>query len=433
MNILLIGSGGRENTFAWKIAQSPLCKKLYIAPGNAGTSAFGENIAINVTDFAGMQDFCVSHRIDLLVVGPEEPLVKGLRDRFQEDDRTRHIGIVGPGSDGAELEGSKDFSKKFMKKYGVPTAGYETFTKETASEGISYIHKQPLPIVLKADGLAAGKGVLICPSHEEAEREFKAMLLDEKFGAASRKVVIEEFLTGIELSVFVALDGSDFVILPEAKDYKRIGDGDSGPNTGGMGAVSPVPFADEAFMAKVSQRIVEPTLSGLKQEGIDYKGFIFIGLMNQDGEPFVIEYNVRMGDPETQAVLPRIKSDFVALLHGIANQELKNYSLELEDFITTTVVMVAGGYPGSYEKDKEITGLEPDGKNNALVFHAGTAVIESGAVVTQGGRVLGITGKGATLEEALDSAYTRVRQISWEGVNFRKDIGQDILHWNGND
>ncbi|MCC5939102.1 MAG: phosphoribosylamine--glycine ligase [Lunatimonas sp.] len=429
MNILLIGSGGREHTFAWKIAQSPLCEKLYIAPGNAGTQAFGENIAIQVSDFAKMQDFCLTNRVDLVVVGPEEPLVKGLRDLFQADDRTKHIGIVGPGKAGAELEGSKDFSKKFMKKYGIPTAAYETFTKETVEEGVSYIRKQQLPVVLKADGLAAGKGVLICPSHEEAESEFKSMLLEEKFGAASHKVVVEAFLSGIELSVFVALDGSDYVILPEAKDYKRIGDGDTGPNTGGMGAVSPVPFADAAFMQKVSERIVSPTLSGLKKEGIDYKGFIFIGLMNQDGDPFVIEYNVRMGDPETQAVLPRIKSDFVALLDGIANSKLAAYSLELEDYVTSTVVMVAGGYPGTYEKGRTITGLEDKTLEGALVFHAGTALSDSGEVISNGGRVLGITGKGKHLNEALDCAYRRVNQIHWEGVTFRRDIGQDILKW----
>lgn len=427
MNILLIGSGGREHTFAWKITQSPLCEKLYIAPGNAGTLAYGENVAIQVTDFARMQDFCLTNKIDLVVVGPEEPLVRGLRDIFQADDRTKHIGIVGPGKAGAELEGSKDFSKKFMKKYGVPNAAYETFTKETVEDGISYIRKQPLPVVLKADGLAAGKGVLICPSYEEAEKEFKSMLLEEKFGAASHKVVVEEFLSGIELSVFVALDGSDYVILPEAKDYKRIGDGDTGPNTGGMGAVSPVPFADAEFMRKVSDQVVSPTLAGLKKEGIDYKGFIFIGLMNRDGDPFVIEYNVRMGDPETQAVLPRIKSDFVALLDAIANTKLASYTLEIENLVTTTVVMVAGGYPDMYEKGDAITGLEEKGGEEALVFHAGTSRANSGEVVTNGGRVLGITGKGSNLTQALDSAYQRVNKIHWKGVNFRRDIGQDIL------
>ncbi|WP_209330467.1 phosphoribosylamine--glycine ligase [Lunatimonas salinarum] len=429
MNILLIGSGGREHTFAWKIAQSPLCEKLYIAPGNAGTKAFGENVAIHVTDFVKMQDFCVANHVEMVVVGPEEPLVKGLRDHFQADDRTKHIGIVGPGKAGAELEGSKDFSKKFMKKYGIPTAAYETFTKETVEEGISYIRKQQLPVVLKADGLAAGKGVLICPSHKEAESEFKSMLLEAKFGAASQKVVVEEFLSGIELSVFVALDGSDYVILPEAKDYKRIGDGDTGPNTGGMGAVSPVPFADADFMQKVSERIVSPTFKGLKEENIDYKGFIFIGLMNQGGDPFVIEYNVRMGDPETQAVLPRIKSDFVSLLEGIAKGNLRTYQLELEDFVSATVVMVAGGYPGDYEKGKPITGLTNTGNDRALVFHAGTALNQSGQVISNGGRVLGITGQGNDLSAALNSAYRRVNQIHWEGVNFRKDIGQDILQW----
>lgn len=427
MNVLLIGSGGREHTFAWKIAQSHHCQKLYIAPGNAGTTNLGENVDINVTDFAKMQDFCLTHQIDLVVVGPEEPLVKGLRDIFEADDRTKHIGIVGPGKAGAELEGSKDFSKQFMKKHYIPTAAYETFSKDSIDEGVAYIRKQKLPVVLKADGLAAGKGVLICATYEEAEEEFKEMLLHEKFGAASQKVVIEEFLTGIELSVFVALDGSSYAVLPEAKDYKRIGEGDTGPNTGGMGAVSPVPFADDAFMQKVRDRIVVPTLEGLKKEKIDYKGFLFIGLMNQQGDPYVIEYNVRMGDPETQAVLPRIKSDFLELLQGIAKGTLNGYTLELESIVTTTVVMVAGGYPDSYEKGKRIVGLAQSTGSDALVFHAGTALNTSGEVVSSGGRVLGITGKGASLLQALENAYTQVSNITWDGAYFRKDIGQDIL------
>lgn len=431
MKILLIGNGGREHTFAWKIAQSPRCEKLFIAPGNAGTSEVGENINIQVTDFDRMQSFCLENQIELVVVGPEEPLVKGIRDAFMANKETRHIGIVGPGQDGAKLEGSKDFSKAFMKKHGIPTAAYETFTKETLEEGLGFIKKQKLPIVLKADGLAAGKGVLICPSYEEAEKEFREMLLQDKFGAASQKVVIEEFLSGIELSVFVALDGSDYVVLPEAKDYKRIGEKDTGPNTGGMGAVSPVPFADQSFMQKVSERIVSPTLEGLKKEHIDYKGFLFIGLMNKDGDPFVIEYNVRMGDPETQAVLPRIKSDFLELLHAIANNTLKNYTLELEDFVTTTVVMVADGYPGKYDKGKVIKGLTSPTKSNNITFHAGTNVNSENEVVTNGGRVLGITGKGKNIEEALENAYARVDEISWEGVNFRRDIGQDILQVTG--
>ncbi|WP_439483909.1 phosphoribosylamine--glycine ligase [Cyclobacterium plantarum] len=428
MNILLIGSGGREHAFAWKIKQSTHCEKLWIAPGNAGTQALGENIDLSANDFEGIKHFCITNDIHLLVVGPEEPLVKGLRDFLALDPKTASLPIVGPGKAGAQLEGSKDFSKAFMNQYGIPTASHATFTQASLQEGIAYLKTQKLPIVLKADGLAAGKGVLICNSHEEAEKSFKDMLVGQKFGEASTKVVIETFLKGIELSVFVATDGESYKILPEAKDYKRIGEMDTGPNTGGMGAISPVPFADQAFMEKVEEKVIKPTVLGLKNSGIDFRGFLFIGLMNMDGEPFVIEYNVRMGDPETQAVLPRIESDFVSLLSAIADKKLRDYNLKTTATKTATVVMVAGGYPEAYEKGKVISGLEKDTLKQAITFHAGTKTRHPEAIVTNGGRVLGITGLGNTIEDAIKHAYERVNQINWEKVNYRKDIGQDILH-----
>tara|TARA_R110002049_G_scaffold40282_3_gene122894 strand:- start:5639 stop:7015 length:1377 start_codon:yes stop_codon:yes gene_type:complete len=427
MNILLIGSGGRENAFAWKIKQSEKCEKLWIAPGNAGSSAFGENISIGVNDFEGIKNFCLQNKVDLLVVGPEEPLVRGLRDYMAQIPEVAGIPIVGPGESGARLEGSKDFSKNFMMAHGIPTASYATFTSASLQEGVDYLKKQNLPIVLKADGLAAGKGVLICSSYEEAESSLKDMLIGQKFGDASTRVVIETFLTGIELSVFVATDGENYKILPEAKDYKRIGEGDTGPNTGGMGAISPVPFADKAFMEKVEERVVKPTISGLKKDGIDFRGFLFIGLMNMEGEPYVIEYNVRMGDPETQAVLPRIKSDFLELLIATANKTLIDYKLEIAPTKAATVVMVAGGYPEAYEKGKAISGLEETNIKQAITFHAGTKLDSADQVVTNGGRVLGITGLGDSVEKAIENAYLRVSEITWEKANYRKDIGQDIL------
>lgn len=427
MNILLIGSGGREHAFAIKIAASPKCKTLYVAPGNAGTAAIAENVPLKATDFEGLKKLILSKKIDMVVVGPEEPLVKGISDFLLDHPETKEVVVVGPSQKGAALEGSKDFSKQFMVRNTIPTASYDTFSKETINEGIDFIRSQRLPIVLKADGLAGGKGVLILESYEDAEKELKEMLLENKFGEASRNVVVEEFLSGIELSVFVATDGLNYKILPEAKDYKRIGEKDTGLNTGGMGAVSPVPFADEAFMKKVEEKVVKPTVEGLRHEAIDYKGFLFIGLMNVKGEPWVIEYNVRMGDPETQAVLPRVNSDFVELLYAVGTQTLSAYKLEVDAGATATVVMVAGGYPSTYAKGDKITGLNGRDNPKTFTFHAGTTADGAGNVLTNGGRVLGITGKGSNVKEAVTHAYDRVNEISWQNCYFRKDIGQDVL------
>ena len=425
MHILIIGSGGREHALSWKIRQSQKCENLFILPGNAGTSAIGRNVDIAIDDFERIGEFVLENDIAMMVIGPEAPLVKGITDYFKATQELNHIRIIGPGKNGAQLEGSKDFAKDFMQKYGIPTAGFKTFTKASLDEGLRYLEDLSLPIVLKADGLAAGKGVIIAQSREEASGVLTEMLVEKKFGEASAKVVIEAFLSGIELSVFVLTDGEDYVILPEAKDYKRIGDNDSGPNTGGMGAVSPVPFANHEFMRKVEKRIIQPTIAGLKKDGVDYCGFIFIGLMNVGGDPYVIEYNVRMGDPETQAVLPRIENDLVDLLEAAADKKLKNQNIKINPKTATTVVLVSGGYPGAYEKGFPITGA--DGIQETTVFHAGTRLGKENQVLTHGGRVLAITGMGETVQESLEKTYRDVNKISWEKVNFRKDIGQDIL------
>lgn len=426
MNILLIGSGGREHALAWKIRQSSRCNKLYIAPGNAGTAQEGTNINLAVNDFDGLASFCVKENIQLIVVGPEAPLVAGLRDYFEQRGDLSQIAIVGPGKAGAQLEGSKNFSKTFMLKYNIPTARARTFTSNQIQEAIAYLDEISAPYVIKADGLAAGKGVIITSDKNEAAAELRLMLSGEKFGHAGTTLLIEEYLAGIELSVFVLTDGNGYVILPEAKDYKRIGDGDTGPNTGGMGAVSPVPFADTTFMKKVEERIIMPTIRGLRSEGISYRGFIFIGLMNVQGNPYVIEYNCRMGDPETQVVMPRIESDLVDLLWKAATGTLNNTSIRVSQQTALTVVMASGGYPGEFEKNKIISGL--DKVTDALCFHAGTKEAE-GNIVTQGGRVLSITGLGMNLEAARNTAYNAVSRVSWSNAYFRKDIGADILNY----
>jgi phosphoribosylamine---glycine ligase len=426
MNILVIGNGGREHALAWKIKQSPRCGKLYVAPGNAGTALVAENVAIATDDFQGLGKFCLEKNIELVVVGPEAPLVDGIRDHFENDPALKNILMVGPDKTGAQLEGSKDFSKQFMVRNGIPTAKARTFTAADVNQAFDYISTCKPPIVLKADGLAGGKGVIISLSQTEAKTVIKEMLVNKKFGAASTKVLIEEFLNGIELSVFVLTDGKDYVILPEAKDYKRIGNGDTGPNTGGMGAVSPVVFANGAFMKKVDDLVIKPTIAGLDKEGINYKGFIFVGLMNVGGHPYVIEYNARMGDPETQAVMTRIKSDFLELLVAAASGSLKDKKVEIDDQYAVTIVQVSGGYPGNFEKGKTIRGHEKDGR--ALVFHAGTKR-KAEEVVSDGGRVLAITGKGSSLNEAREAAYARAGEISWEGLYFRDDIGLDLLNY----
>ncbi|RWY55751.1 phosphoribosylamine--glycine ligase [Mucilaginibacter gilvus] len=424
MNILILGSGGRESAFAWKIAQSPKCENLFIAPGNAGTGQYGTNVDLKVTDFAGIKAFALANAIDMVLVGPEEPLVKGIHDFFLADAEIQHIPVIGPQQEAAQLEGSKDFSKEFMQRNNIPTAASKTFTKDTLQEGFDYLATAGLPVVLKADGLAAGKGVLICLTLEEAKLELAEMLTEAKFGDASSKVVIEQFLTGIELSVFVMTDGTNYKILPEAKDYKRIGEGDTGLNTGGMGSVSPVHFADAEFMAKVEQRVIIPTVEGLKKEGIPYKGFIFIGLMNTHGEPWVIEYNCRMGDPETESVMPRIESDFVDLLEGVAEGNLNEKNITISDKTAVTVVCVAGGYPGEYLKNKAISGIE--NVRGSHVFHAGTT-LNGEEVLATGGRVLAITTLQDDMFTALQQATADAARIYYDGVYFRKDIGFDLL------
>ncbi|MDR0970203.1 MAG: phosphoribosylamine--glycine ligase [Lentimicrobiaceae bacterium] len=428
MNILVIGSGGRENAFAWKLKQSPKTTQLFIAPGNAGTTDFGINAPIDPTDFKELKKFCIETNIELIIVGPEQPLVEGIVDFFKNDNALNDIMIVGPNKAGAQLEGSKVFAKKFMEKYDIPTAKSFHVDATTIKEGVAFLKSMNAPYVLKADGLAAGKGVLIIDSFEEAEKELNEML-DGKFGEASTKVVIEEFLSGIEVSVFVLTDGKNYKILPEAKDYKRISDGDKGLNTGGMGAVSPVPFANSKFMQKVEEYIIKPTLTGLIQESIDYKGFIFLGLINVDGEPFVIEYNARMGDPETECVFPRIKTDFVDLMTACATTTLDSIELEIDERTAVTVVLVSDGYPESYSKGKIIEGL--NAVSDCILFHAGTSIdIESEKIKTSGGRVLAVTALGETIEIARKKAYENVKKITFEGVNFRNDIGMDLIALN---
>ena len=420
MNILLIGSGGREHAIAWKISQSDRCDSLYIAPGNAGTAQVGTNVPLKGSDFEGIEAFCKENHVEMIVVGPEQPLVDGIADHFEGSG----IGVIGPKKEGAILEGSKDFSKRFMQKYGIPTAGYRSFTTEQLSEAEAYVAAHSLPVVVKASGLAAGKGVLICENHEEAQQAVREMLSGSSFGDAGTTVVIEEFLTGIEISVFVLTDGKDYKVLPSAKDYKRIGEGDTGLNTGGMGAVSPVPFADETFMQKVTHRIIQPTLTGLNAEGIDYKGFIFIGLMNMGGDPYVIEYNVRMGDPETEVVFPLIESDVVDLFEGVANCDLKDRTMTTRDQTCITVFLVSGGYPGKYEKGKPMSGL--NAVEGTTLFHAGTKV-KDGQVVTNGGRVIALTSFGDSIQDALEASYRNAEIVNFDGKYYRKDIGQDLL------
>ncbi|WP_298645732.1 phosphoribosylamine--glycine ligase [uncultured Proteiniphilum sp.] len=422
MNVLLLGSGGREHALAWKIRKSRLLNNLYIAPGNAGTALLGTNVPVEVTDFEAMKRFSLDHDIDMIVVGPEVPLVEGVYDYFHEDEDICHIAVIGPSGKGAQLEGSKDFAKRFMAGYNIPTASFKTVTLDNVMEGNAFLDSLPSPYVLKADGLAAGKGVLIINDLNEAKQSLWEML-NGKFGAASNSVVIEEFLSGIECSVFVLTDGRSYKILPVAKDYKRIGEGDTGLNTGGMGAVSPVSFADDIFMEKVRSRIVEPTVEGLKKERIDYKGFIFIGLINVEGEPKVIEYNVRLGDPETEVVVPLIRSDLLELFLAVATETLDEKILETDDRYAVTVMMVSGGYPGAYEKGKPIDGLND--VQDSIVFHAGT-VNAGGETVTSGGRVLSVTSYGKSMDEALETSYRNIDKIRFENSYFRKDIGFDL-------
>ena len=424
MNILIIGSGGREHAFAWKIKQSRHCAKLFVAPGNAGTASVAENVDISINEFEKLGAFAVKKSIELIVVGPEAPLVDGISDFFKSNASLKHILIVGPDKKGAQLEGSKDFSKAFMNRHNIPTASSKTFIETELEAGLEYLDTHSLPIVLKADGLAAGKGVIISESREEAKAELKEMLANKKFGNASAKVVIEQYLTGIELSVFAITDGTNYKILPEAKDYKRIGEGDTGLNTGGMGAVSPVPFADKAFMKIVEDTIIKPTVNGLIKENIHYVGFLFFGLMNVNGTPYVIEYNARMGDPETEVVVPRLKTDFVELLTAAAKGTLDKVSLEFDQRTATTVMLVAGGYPESYEKGNEISG--EDTVKDVLVFHAGTA-LKNGKVVSNGGRVMALTGFGKDIKEALAKSNAAAELISWDRKYYRKDIGLDLL------
>ena len=423
MNILILGSGGREHAFAYSIAQSKRCNMLFVAPGNAGTDQVATNLSLSVTDFDAIKESVIENQIDMVVVGPEDPLVLGIADYFSASEELKNVMIIGPSKEGAELEGSKERAKEFMMQHNIPTADYASFTKESLDAGKKFLETLNSPYVLKADGLAAGKGVLILNSLEEAKQELENMLSYNKFGAASAKVVIEEFLDGIELSVFVLTDGKNYKVLPTAKDYKRIGEGDSGLNTGGMGAISPVPFADDVLMKKIEERIVKPTVSGLKEENINYKGFVFIGLIKVGDEPYVIEYNVRMGDPETEVVLPRITTDLVDLFEATYHQKLNEVSLELDDRSATTVMLVSGGYPEAYDKGKEINGIED--VKDSIVFHAGTA-LKDGKVITNGGRVIAVTSMDADYKKALKKSYQNIEKLSFDRMYYRTDIGFDL-------
>ena len=424
MTILLLGSGGREHALAWKMIQSDKCSKLFVAPGNAGTSQIATNVSLNILDFDAIKTFVLAENVAMVVVGPEDPLVHGIYDFFKNDEALNHIPVIGPSKVGAQLEGSKEFAKEFLVKHKIPTAAYDSFTKETVEKGCDFLETLQPPYVLKADGLAAGKGVLIIQDLEEAKSELRNMLVHEKFGSASAKVVIEEFLDGIELSCFVLTDGKNYKILPTAKDYKRIGEADTGLNTGGMGAVSPVPFADATLLEKIETRIVKPTIDGLKSDGIEYKGFVFIGLINVKGEPIVIEYNVRMGDPETEVVIPRLKSDLVELFQAVGNQTLEEVSLEIDERSATTIMVVSGGYPEEYGKGFEISGLE--NIENSIVFHAGTK-LENGKVVTNGGRVIAVTSFGESFQDAIKKSYQNIDKLHFDKMYYRKDIGFDLF------
>ncbi|TBN00174.1 phosphoribosylamine--glycine ligase [Hyunsoonleella flava] len=423
MNILILGSGGREHTFAWKIAQSDKCENLYVAPGNSGTAEVAINVNIGVNDFEAIKNLVLDKNIDMVVVGPEDPLVNGVHDYFLNDDTIKHVSVIGPQKVAAELEGSKEFAKEFLYRHNIPTAAYESFTKDTVEKGYAFLETLKPPYVLKADGLAAGKGVVILNDLNEAKAELKSMLVDAKFGDASTKVVIEEFLDGIELSCFVLTDGTNYKILPTAKDYKRIGEGDTGLNTGGMGAVSPVPFATEAFLNKIEKRIVKPTVDGLKKDNLPYVGFIFIGLIKVGDDPKVIEYNVRMGDPETEVVFPRLNNDLVEILQAMSNGTLDNINIEIDERAATTIVLVSGGYPEAYEKGKEITGI--DTITDSIPFHAG-AQLKDDKIVTSGGRVMAITSYGDTYQEAIKKSYQSIEQLHFDKMNYRKDIGFDL-------
>ncbi len=423
MNILILGSGGREHTFAWKITQSPLCKQLFVAPGNSGTKQIAENVNISVTDFEAIKKLVISKAIDMVVVGPEDPLVEGIHDYFLNDDALKDVAVIGPERAAAQLEGSKEFAKEFLFRHNIPTAAYQSFDAKTVKQGYKFLETLNPPYVLKADGLAAGKGVVILNDLNEAKDELKHMLVDAKFGKASNKVVIEEFLDGIELSCFVLTDGKHYKILPTAKDYKRIGEGDTGLNTGGMGAISPVPFVNDSFMHKIEERIVKPTILGLQKDNLPYKGFVFIGLIKVGDDPKVIEYNVRMGDPETEVVLPRLKNDLVELFQAVANQTLNEQEIIIDERAATTVMLVSGGYPEAYEKGKEITGLEKI--EDSIPFHAG-AIMKDGKIVTSGGRVMAITSYGNTYQEAIKKSYQNIAKLHFDKMNYRKDIGFDL-------